>query len=151
MKHLDMDYLEDLMARLRRIPPDATPLWGVLRRDSLIEHLIWTVKHSMGRSNQVPYVGNWFTKTIARPLILHRIVPMPRNIKFPAFLVRRGVTGREPGDDETLHALLEEYLNLVQADELRPAPHPAFGPIGVDGWDRLHVLHFEHHLKQFGV
>ncbi len=46
---------------------------------------------------------------------------------------------------------MEEYLAAVETGELRPAPHTLFGDIGIDGWARLHVRHFEHHLKQFGL
>ncbi len=149
--HLDTDYVNDIMARLKRIPKDARPAWGTLDRQGLVEHFIWVVRHSMGRSKTVPFLGNWFTRIVLRPIILTALVPMPKNIQFPRWLKETGFNGREPGDEETLHALLDEYLNLVQADELTTGIHPAFGDIGVDGWDRLHVLHFEHHFKQFGV
>lgn len=150
-RHLDADYVNDVMARLKRIPADAKPKWGTLDRQGLVEHFIWVIRHSMGRSTTVPFVGNWLSKTLGRALILNGIVPIPKNIQFPGWLRKTGFNGREPGDEETLHALLEEYLNLVQADELTPGIHPAFGDIGVDGWDRLHVRHFEHHFRQFGV
>jgi hypothetical protein len=151
MEHLDTDCVERLVARLGRIAPDTAPKWGVLRRDTLIEHLVWVVRHSMGRSKQMPFCGNWFTIHLLGPLSLHGVVPIPKNIRIPRTLREKGVTMREPGDLNTLRGLLEEYLNLVQADELRPAPHPLFGDIGIDGWDRLHVRHFEFHLRQFGV
>jgi len=147
MAHLDNDYVESLIARLASIPADATPRWGALRRDTLIEHLVWVVRHSMGRSNQVRFMGNWFTVNIVGPLFLRGLFPTVKNLKFK----NSHDLLREPGDLETLHALLEEYLNLVQADELQPGRHPLFGDIGVDGWDRLHIRHFEHHCKQFGV
>jgi hypothetical protein len=149
MQHLDNDYVEELVERLYAIPGDAVPKWGKLRKDALIRHLIWALRHSMGRSQKVPYVGNWFTEKVVGPVIIHGWVPMPHNIQLPRHLRDSGVVPEEPGDLETFHAMLEEYLNLVQADELTPARHPAFGEIGVDGWDRVHVLHFEHHLKQF--
>ncbi len=151
MRHLDTDYVEEVIARIESIPEDAAPRWGTMRKAELIEHLVWVVRHSMGRSQQARHMGNWFTRYLIAPLVLHGIVPIPKNLKTPKKLAARGVTLREHGDLETLHALLEEYCNLVQADELRPALHPVFGDIGVDGWDRLHVRHFEHHLKQFGV
>lgn len=150
-RHLDNDYVIDLMDRLKRIPPDARPQWGTLDRQGLIEHFIWFVRHSMGRSKRVPYMGNWISRFIIAPLIMNGIVPIPRNLQFPKWLRETGFNGREPGDEETLHALLDEYLQLVQADEFTPAAHPAFGHIGVDGWDRMHVRHFEHHFRQFGV
>jgi len=150
-RHLDTDYVNEFMARLGRIPSDAKPAWGKLDRQGLVEHFIWVVRHSMGRSKTVPYFGNWVSHNIVGPIFLSGWLPFPKNIQFPRWLQETGFNGREPGDEETLHALLEEYLNLVQADELTPGLHPAFGNIGVDGWDRLHVLHFEHHFKQFGV
>ncbi len=151
MEHLDTDYVERLIARLGRIAPDAVPRWGLLRRDTLIEHFIWIAQHSMGRSRQMEFGGNWFTVHVMGPLFLHGLIPIPKNLQIPKAQQKRGVTMREPGDLDTLWHLLEEYLNLVQADELHPAPHPVFGDIGIDGWDRAHVRHFEHHLRQFGV
>ena len=44
----------------------------------------------------------------------------------------------------------ESYLKHL-GPELVTGLHPVFGDIGVDGWDRLHVRHFEHHFTQFGV
>jgi len=151
MEHLDTDYVERLVARLGRIAPDTVPRWGKLRRDTLVEHLVWVVRHSMGRSKQMPFYGNWFTVHILGPIVLRGFIPIPKNIQIPKKLREKGVTMREPGNLDTLRRLLEEYLNLVQADELLPAPHPVFGDVGIDGWDRIHVMHFEHHLRQFGV
>lgn len=151
MQHFDADYADDVIRRLEAIPDDTTPRWGRLRKPELIEHLIWTVQHSMGRSHQMKFMGNWFTRKVVAPIILRGFVRMPKNLRLPKRLETRGVTLREPGDIETLANLLDEYITLVQADELRTAMHPVFGDIGIEGWDRLHVLHFEHHLRQFGV
>jgi hydroxymethylglutaryl-CoA reductase len=151
MHHFDGDYAEELVARLAEIPEDAQPRWGDLTRDTLIEHLIWTLRHSMGRSRTVPFVGNRMTRYVARPLILAGVLPLTKRSTLSRALSEQGLPTRESGDLETLHALVEEYLGLVQADELAPAPHPTLGQLGIDGWDRFHVLHFEHHLKQFGT
>lgn len=147
MAHLDNDYVERLIQRLESIPEDGKPQWGQLRKDSLIEHLIWAVRHSMSKSQKVRFMGNWFTVNIIGPIYLRGLMPTPKNLQFKGSQTALS----EAGDLETLHALLEEYLNLVQADEIQPGIHPLFGDIGVDGWDRLHLTHFEHHCKQFGV
>lgn len=145
MPAFDHDYVEDLIARLSSIPADAKPAWGTLDRDRLIAHLITTVRYSMGRLGTLPDRGNWFTKRILAPLIINGIVPIKKNVKVPGATPR--ATSRD--DLETLHALLEEYLQLVQADELTPPPHPFFGDLGVDGWAKMHLAHFKHHLRQF--
>lgn len=151
MQHFDADYSERLCVRLEAIPPDRVPLWGKLRKQDLIEHLIWTLRHAMGRSTKVPDCSTWFMCRILKPLILAGIIRIPRNLHMPEQLAGQGIHLREPGDMETLQALLEEYLRQVQDDDLIPAPHPFFGRMSVDEWDRLHVLHFEHHLRQFNA
>lgn len=150
-RHFDLDYIEEVIGLLRKLPEDTVPRWGQLRRGTLIEHLIWNIRQAMGRSHHVPFVGNWATRAIVKPIVLSGIFPMPRNVKLPAKLRAKQIELREGGDLETLHALLEEYAGLVQADELQPGVHPLFGPMSVDDWDRLLVLHYEHHLKQFAL
>lgn len=130
------------------MPADARPAWGSLDRDRLVGHLIGAVRFSMGRLGTMPDRGTWLTKRVLKPLILNGVVRIPKNVKM------RGAARQPQGvmeDLETLHAVLEEYLQLVQADELTPPPHPLFGDLGVDGWAKMHLRHFEHHLRQFGV
>jgi len=45
----------------------------------------------------------------------------------------------------------EEFLQRYNAGDLAPPPHQVFGDIGLEGWAKLHVTHFEHHMRQFGV
>ena len=155
MDHFDSNYAQQLIERIKQIPEDAVPLWGVMKRKELIEHFIWSLQHIMGRSTRVPDFGTWFSRAILKKLIINGIVPIPKNATLPPQLAERGVVAKEPGDLETFHAIVEEYLQLVQADELVPAPHfaqidPFFGPLTIDEWDKLAIKHFEHHLKQLG-
>lgn len=149
VRAFDHDFVNETIARLNRIKPDARPLWGNMTRDLMIGHLIRSVKTSMGRGPTYPFVGNWFTRRVVAPLILHGLLPIPKNVKGVEPLVPH--QGPLTGDTEALHAVLETYLDLVQSGAISPPQHPVFGDIGVDGWAKLHVLHFEHHLKQFGV
>jgi len=138
--------MAEVLRRLGRIQPDARPGWGKLTPALMIRHLADAVRYSMGKGPEIPFAGNWLTRHIVAPLILNGVVRIPRNI------AGANVSGTAGNVDlETLHAVLDEYLALVQAGELEPRPHPSFGPIGVDGWDKMHLRHFEHHLRQFGV
>lgn len=147
MRALDHDYVNELVTRLGKLEPDARPAWGRMTPDRMVGHLIGTVRYSMGRGPRLPFAGNWFSRKVLAPLILNGVLSIPKNVK-----VSRPENEPLPaGDVETLHATLEDYLALVQTGELSPPHHPFFGDIGVDGWAKMHVRHFEHHLKQFGL
>ena len=149
MRDFDHDFVDDVVERLGRVKPDAQPRWGTMTPEQMIAHLVDVVLFSMGQGGDMPDVGNWFTRNVAGPLLLHGIVRLPKNLKTPKTINKPPRTG--PDDLETLHAVLEDYLGLVQSGELEPKRHPALGDLGVDDWARLHVVHFEHHMRQFGV
>lgn len=147
MSLFDHDYVAEVVRRLGQLGPDAQPSWGSFTRADLVRHLAAAIRFSMGKGRPVEDRSTWWRRNVVAPLIMRGVLRLPRNVTFP----QMNAAVREQDDLETLHALLEDYLNLVQADELRPAIHPHFGDIGVDGWARLHVVHFEHHLRQFRV
>jgi hypothetical protein len=149
VRTFDHDYVNDVIGRLNRIKPDAKPRWGKMSSAGMIGHLAFWVRYSMGKTPEYPFVGGWFSKTVIAPLILNGLLPVPRNLK--GIESDSPMPAPPPADTETLHAILETYLDLVQSGELVPRAHPAFGDIGVDGWAKMHVVHFEHHLKQFNV
>ncbi len=148
MRIFDHDYASEVINRLNRIKPAAKPQWGTMSSAQMIGHLAFWVKYSTGKGDELPFAGNWVTRRIVGPITLTGWLPVPRNLKLER---RVAVQNPPPADTETLHAVLETYLGLVQSGELTPYRHPLFGDIGVDGWARMHVVHFEHHLKQFGV
>ncbi len=151
MQHFDSDYGSNIITRISHILEDRRPRWGTMTRNDLLAHFIWILRHAMGRSTRIPDCSTWRLRTLVKPLVLRGLLPMPRNMHLPPQLTANGLTLLESGDIETLQAIIEEYLQLVQADELDPAPHPFFGPLDVDEWDKLHVRHFEYHLRQFDV
>jgi len=150
MVSFDHDYVAEVIGRLGKLEPDATPAWGRLTADGMIAHLADAVRYSMGKGAQVKRLDNWFLRGIVAPLILNGLVRIPKNVKGPDFRHPDRAAG-PPDDLDTLHAVLEEYLGLIQAGELQCEPHPAFGDLGIDGWAKMHMRHFEHHMRQFGV
>jgi hypothetical protein len=58
---------------------------------------------------------------------------------------------RPPGNSQMLLNAMEMYLKGLEAGTIKAAPHPGFGDIGAEGWGKMHVVHTDHHLRQFGV
>lgn len=146
MRNFDYDFVEEAMQRLGEIEPGAPPVWGTLSSEGVVQHLADTVRYAMGKGPELPDKSTWFLRTIAAPLVLNGIVRIPKNVKAPPF------GDIEATDDlETLHAVLDEYLALAQTGDLETMPDPLLGDIGLDGWSKMHVIHFEHHMRQFRV
>lgn len=143
MRHFDGDFVQDALGRLQHLNPQAKPAWGRLESRQVIPRLVGYLKYSMGHHGHMPYRGNWFTRHIVGPLVLHGFLPFPEN--------DCNVSSSADGGIEALQTLLQEYLSLVQAGEFSPKVHPAYGDIGVDGWAKMHVRHFQHRMKQFRV
>ena len=76
---------------------------------------------------------------------------MPKNIKL------KGTDGAilppllMDGDLDALRTTITEFLESKGTPDLALDPHPLFGEIGHEGWGIIHGIHFEHHLKQFGL
>lgn len=149
MRAFDHDYVLEVVRRVENLKPSAKPAWGVMAPAEMVGHLVETLRYSMGRGQEYEDIGNWFTKVVLRRLLRWGLLRIPKNIKAPRAPGMPPTPA--PSDAETLHAVLEEYLSLVQAGELAPVRHPVLGDLDVDEWARLHVLHTEHHLRQFGV
>ena len=149
VRDFDRHYAEELVERLRALRSDTQPLWGSMTAAQLIPRLTQILRYSMARTEPLPFAGNWMTRRIMGPLVLRGLFPILKNLDLPQPNADTPGEGAVPL--ETFHAVLEDYLGLVETGGLSPPHHPLFGDIGVDGWARMHVVHFEHHLKQFGL
>ncbi len=145
----DHNFVEETVQRLSKISPGAEPLWGRMTPAQMIGHLAVGLRYTMGRLPAARRWGGWHLRWIVAPLILRGWLRIPRNTPAP---LPRSMRESPPEEDvETLHALMEEYLQKSEAGEIALPPHPVFGPLSADDWARFHAVHFDHHLRQFGV
>lgn len=153
MPEFDHAFMEQTLDRLRRLSPDAKPLWGQMNQSQLVGHLNIVLKHTMGDSGvQIPFKGNFVSKNFFKHLILHDIIPIPKGIKVPRPVGMKEMPPPPEATLEELRATMQEYLDRKEQKKL-PAEsmHPFFGPLTPKQWARFHRAHFKHHLKQFGV
>jgi hypothetical protein len=148
MREFDRDFADEIVARLTALPADRTPRWGVMRAHELVPHLTHSVLWSMGRREAPAFIGNWATKNLIGPLIVNGWLPILKNVRIP---IREGTNGSGRETITDLRAALDDYLAAVETGSIQTAAHPLFGDIGIDGWARMHVRHFQHHFKQFDL
>lgn len=147
VREFDRDFADEIIQRLKALPPDRAPLWGKMRATELVPHLTSAMLYSMGRRGTRPFKGNWLTRRIIGPLVLGGWIPILKNVNLgPA-----AAPDAMHYSIADLQAVLTDYLAAVETGALKTEPHQMFGDIGIDGWARMHVRHFEHHFKQFDL
>lgn len=151
MPKLDRAFAKELVERFGKIPPDAKPKWGKMAPDELVRHLVGTMNYSMGKQEEQHFNGNWFFVNVVGPLAVNGVLPLPKNVVFKKASGEAAPALTDEGDLETLAEAIEEFISQEESGELKTPRHAFFGDIGPEGWSKLHVVHFKHHLKQFGV
>ena len=138
----------DYADRLRTLSADTPPQWGRMSATQMVAHLRRTVAISLGE-HAVPDHSNVFTRTVARWIAFHLMGRWPRGvIKAPP-----EYTAEPAGDfEDERRALFEAIQRFTVAAEREPdrtGLSPLFGPMPLRYWQRVHGMHFEHHLRQF--
>jgi oxepin-CoA hydrolase/3-oxo-5,6-dehydrosuberyl-CoA semialdehyde dehydrogenase len=149
-----LEFLQyEMFTGLQQLRPDATPLWGKMNAQQMVEHLAGFFDVSSGI------------------IIYELITPEEQLPKYKAFLLSDkefrentkapiSVIGEEPlpvrfgslqqALDE-LRSSVQNFINLLGADHSVKTVHPVFGPLNFEEWVLLHYKHVTHHLRQFGI
>ncbi|MGZ3754396.1 MAG: hypothetical protein ACXVAY_16340 [Mucilaginibacter sp.] len=145
-KHrIEVKYIASLLSALK---PDTQPLWGKMKPQQMVEHLVESVEYTNGRK----------ITTCDRPpgeaakskqLMIYTDAPIPKNVNLG------------PLPDHYLFPDLPAAINqlmieLAVFDQYFKTPgitsvHSGFGPLNHTEWVIWHDKHFAHHFIQFGL
>ena len=139
-----------LAARLRRLAPDSPRRWGRMTPHQAVCHLSDSFRAIMG-DKSASSIANPFSRTVIKWIALNAPMKWPTGVKtMPE--VDQEIGGTKPvefaRDRHDLEALMEQFA-VKQGRELQP--HPMFGRMTTEQWQRWGWLHMDHHLRQFGV
>ena len=136
----------ELVQRIERLEPDASPLWGKFTAPQMLAHLNnWMLM----ASGDLP-TREWYNILRRSPVkqVAIYLLPFPKGVPTAPELL-----AREPVEWSVERA---ELCRRVESFETRhrgrsfPA-HPAFGILTPAAWGVLAYRHTDHHLRQFGV
>jgi len=147
MERYTRAFLDDVYQRLDGLAPDTEPKWGRMRPPQLFAHLATAVRYGLGKEPLTPDEGGVFGHHVVAPLILNGLMKLPKNVKAPKMYDTQ--LPQASLDDFRVEA--DEFLERYNARSIAPPPHPYFGDVGLEGWCKIHVAHFQHHMRQFGV
>lgn len=142
---------KDFIPLLKTILVDATPRWGKMTPQQMVEHFTDSVQIAAGTFPDVPLI------TPAENLpkmqaFLQSDKPFRENTKNP--MVPENPPLRHTGMAEALNELqtaLDTFFESFYATENRTTCNPFFGELNFEMNILLLYKHALHHLRQFGV
>ena len=148
-KDFDRKSVGHFLKRIGKIQESSERRWGTMSPAQMLAHVRLLVEGSLGDipvegSGQIPF--KWF-----KPIVLSGILPFPRGkAKAPAVFLSDDF-GSVAEECERLESSLYRFLSRFEEAPDRTQLNPLFGVMSMTQWGRLHGLHLNHHLSQFGV
>ncbi len=144
---IDSNQNAAMVGRLKTLAPDAQPVWGKMTAPQMLAHCRKPFACAAGEQvSKRGLIGLLFGRFAKRKFI-DSDAPFNRNSPTdPKFL--------EPDANDfeaERSALIEAVLGFGKDGPRTSDPHPFFGNLEREDWDRLMWKHLDHHLRQFGV
>jgi hypothetical protein len=136
----------ELLDRLERLEPGATPLWGTMTAPQMLAHLAdWML---MAKGELKVTLHNRPQRYPPLKQLLVYWLPFPKGIMTSPELV-----GREPLEWSIERAAVRQQVQSFE--NLNPKmiwpDHPVFGKMTPHAWCVFAYRHMDHHLRQFGI
>ena len=134
----------DHLARLERLTPGTKPQWGKMTAGQMLAHMIDIFEVTFAE-RPVTVRRGFMNSPIGRWLLCN--MPLPKNSPTdPEYL------NRPAGDFAKDKARVLEYVRrFAEPGRHTFGPSPWVGQMTPAQWAKVHYMHLEHHLKQFGV
>lgn len=139
---------EAYIKRINLLTKDSKPLWGKMSVDQMLSHCQAPIDFAFGNT---PMKANFIMRILGRMLkgkILKSNQFKKDSPTAPSF-IRNGAYDF----DQTRNELIEKINKFsdLGTTAIKTTKHPFFGEMTHDEWSKLHTMHLEHHLRQFGV
>jgi len=147
---------QQIADRLEKIQPNSARCWGVMSANEMVCHLADSFRMVMGEKQVGPLTERLLPLPVPIAFVkwfaLQVPLPWPKGTKtLPEVDPKR--KGNQPtefaSDLAELRRLFERFTQEPRDFDWKP--HPIFGVMRDDEWQRWAYLHMDHHFRQFGV
>jgi hypothetical protein len=142
---------QQLLQRLQKLSLQSEAIFGILTPQHMVEHLTISLKLSAGKI-PIPVIEPNEKQLAQKQALLFTDLPFPRGIKAPG-LPDTLLELRYPDLETAKSALIaswDAYQLLFEDNPSLLTPHPGFGLLNYEEWERFNDKHIDHHLGQFG-
>lgn len=140
-----------ILQRLAALEPNSARVWGKMTAHQAICHLTDSLHALTGERAMTYPKSSVLQQTFMRWGALYLPIPWARGIKT-APEADQQLQGTPPQEFARDKASLLEMTERMSAGKTQwVAVHPILGAMSEREWQRFEYLHFDHHLRQFGV
>jgi Protein of unknown function (DUF1569) len=139
---------QKIIDRINKLTPENQAQWGKMNVAQMISHCEAPIDVAFGN---LDLKANFFMQLLGKMLkkkILNSTEFKKDSPTAPEFIRKNEC------DFEIAKANLISKINKFSEfgeKAIKTTKHPFFGEMTLQDWDKLHVMHLDHHLKQFGV
>jgi len=140
---------DQLIARINKLTPESTPLWGKMSAPQMLAHC--NVTYEMCYEDIHPKPG-FIGKVLLNLFVKNQVISEKnygKNLRTgPQFLVT------DNKDFEKEKQRLIDYINRTQklgANAFEQKESHSFGKLSSIEWNNMFYKHLNHHLEQFGL
>jgi hypothetical protein len=145
---VDITNRTSLRNLLLSLNPDTSPLWGNMKAQQMVEHLVDQVQWTNGK--KIPTCDRPADEAHQRKMIMvYTDAQIPHNI-FSGALPEQYQYFNIPAAVDALLQELDAFDQYFQQPNAI-AIHGGFGPMNREEWVIWHGKHFAHHFTQFGL
>lgn len=145
----DKVYIRNL---LQKLTANSIPIFGNMNAQQMIEHLILSIRLSMGAFGEKLFVEESKAAAIKR-MIIYSDRKLPVGFKVPV-LPEEPMPCEYPDLQLAINALgevLDTFESYYQQHPGQVHVHPTMGALNHSEWKTMHGKHLAHHFAQFGL
>ena len=137
-----------IISRVNKLSADAKPLWGTMSVSQMLAHCQPPLRTAFGEHKSKRGLVSYLFGGMVKKKLMKDDTPFDRNLPTdPTFVVK---------DDKNFEEEKDKLVGLIKRFTQGPSaiakdPHPFFGKMSPEEWDKLQWKHLDHHLRQFGV
>lgn len=139
---------DEFVGRLNKVKADTPAQWGKMNAAQMMAHLGEAFKSPVGQEKiKRSFIGFWFGKMAKKSFTgdkeFKKNLPTAKEFKI--------INEREFEKEKQNTLNLMKQFSEGGPSQISSHPHPFFGKMTADEWNKLMSKHLDHHLKQFGV
>ena len=124
-------------------------MWGKMNVSQMLAHCQVPLRAAYGEVKTKRGLIGILFGGMAKKKYITKDLPFEHNLPTDGTFIM--TTPKEFSEEKSKLIPLIQRFTEQGASGITTEPHPFFGKLSADDWDRLQAKHLDHHLRQFGA